>query len=371
MAAALSAERPVVRAVTTGFYLGDEQLSLPQSYVGFIEAMRLGLERGAKHAAVELTSEALAHGFIKAWPCQVGVFTNLTRDHLNWHGSAEHYLASKAQLFMHLPGGGAAVLNGRDEASELLAEVTPQGVRRILYGVPGRGEPIGPVDLEATSVETSWEGTRVALACGDGMGKVPAALQLRAIGEVQAENALAALAAAIACGVEPSTAARALAAASPPPGRFEIVADRPHVVVDYAHTPDALERTLRTARDLCEGRLTVVFGAGGQRDREKRPLLGQAARQADRIVLTSDNPRDEDPVEIARAIREGIGVHGCVDEILDRRDAIAAALADAADADVIVIAGKGHETSQLAGGVERSFCDADVVRTRLNGALGP
>ena len=365
VASAVAGGRPVVRAVTTGFFLDDEALAVPQSYRGFIAAMRAGLDGGARYAAVELTSEALAHGFIKAWPCRVGVFTNLTRDHMNWHGSAEHYLASKAQLFMHLPAGGAAVLNGFDPASELLAEVIPPEVRLLRFGLPSRGEATGPIDLSASSVELSWSGTRIALEASAECGPVPPSLQLRAIGEVQAENALAALAAAIACGVEASEAVDALRSAAPPPGRFEVIATEPHVVVDYAHTPDALARTLTTARRLCNGRLTVVFGAGGNRDNEKRPMLGTAAVEADRIIITTDNPRDEDPERIAKAIREGTGLHKAVEEIPDRRAAIETAVRDAADGDVVVIAGKGHETGQVVRGEQRAFSDAEVVRAFL------
>ncbi len=366
VAAAVSCGRPVVRAVTTGYYLGDDAVDAPNSYQGFLAAMRAGLDAGARHAAVEMTSEALAHGFIRAWPCHVGVFTNLTRDHLNWHGTAEHYLASKAQLFMHLPPGGAAVLNGCDPASELLAEVVPASVRVIRYGVPSRGDPLGPLDLEAATVTVSWGGTHLTLRPSDLLGP-QCSLSIRAIGDVQAENVLGALGAAIACGVPAHEALVGLASAKPPPGRFEVVATEPYVVVDFAHTPDALLRTLRTARNLCLGRLTVVFGAGGNRDREKRPMLGEAATVADRVILTSDNPRDEDPAQIAAAIREGLVGHGCVQEILDRRQAIHEALEGAMQRDVVVIAGKGHETGQRVGTEELPFSDADVVRTFYGG----
>jgi UDP-N-acetylmuramoyl-L-alanyl-D-glutamate--2,6-diaminopimelate ligase len=367
VAAAVSSGRPVVRAVTTGFYLGDEELEVPKSYQGFLAAMRIGLERGARHAAVELTSEALFHGFIKAWPCRVGVFTNLTRDHMNWHGSVEHYLASKAQLFMHLPAGGAAILNACDPASELLAEVVPHGVRLLRYGVPTRGPTPEGVDLAVDAVAVSWSGTHLTLRPGPVLGTMPPALHLRAIGEVQAENALAALAAAVACDVPVPEALHALSHAPAPPGRFEVVSTHPHVVVDYAHTPDALRRTLQTARKLGPARLTVVFGAGGHRDREKRPMLGEAATLADRIIITTDNPRDEDPEKIAAAIREGAGAHHHVEEIPDRRSAIWAALSDAGGDDIVLVAGKGHETQQSVSGVEVPLSDVEIVRSFVIG----
>jgi len=148
----------------------------------------------------------------------------------------------------------------------------------------------------------------------------------------------------------------------PPPGRFQIVHERPCVVVDYAHTPDALVRTLATARALCAGRVHVVFGAGGQRDRAKRPLLGAAARAADRIVLTSDNPRAEDPNAIIDAIAEGIGAHAAVVREVDRARAIELALGEAESEDLVLIAGKGHEQSQESAGVRTPFSDEAIVQ---------
>jgi UDP-N-acetylmuramoyl-L-alanyl-D-glutamate--2,6-diaminopimelate ligase len=219
-------------------------------------------------------------------------------------------------------------------------------------------------------VELSWEGTRIALEAGprlaDVGAKMPRALRVRAIGSIYAENALAALLGAIAAGADAARAAEAIALAPPPPGRFEIVHERPWVVIDYAHSPDALERTVATARALCDGGanggLTIVFGAGGKRDKAKRAPMGAAARPADRVILTSDNPRNEDPADIARALAAGLEGHARVDIILDRSRAIATAIADAGADDVVLIAGKGHETEQVAGGVTRAFSDAAVAR---------
>ncbi|AUX46422.1 hypothetical protein SOCE26_079280 [Sorangium cellulosum] len=354
---------PVARVTTLGSFLDDERLDVPFDHAGFVETMRRCLDRGGRRAAIELTSEALALGFARAWPCRVGVFTNLTRDHLDAHGSAEHYLASKAQLFVHLPEGGAAILNGCDPASSLLEEVVPGGVRVLRYGAPSRGEAHAPLDLRARRVDVGWDGTRVALEASARFGAAPPALSTRAIGDVFAEDALAAFAAAVASGVPPAEAAAAIAAAAPPPGRFEVVAERPRVVVDYAHTPDALARTLAAARRLAAGRrLTVVFGAGGDRDRDKRPLMGAAARAADRVVLTSDNPRGEDPAAIAAAIRAGLGDHGDVAVVLDRARAIEGAVTSAAEGEIVVIAGKGHEAEQVIAGERRRFSDREVAR---------
>ena len=362
---------PVARATTVGFFLDDEEIVVEKTFAGFVDAMRVCEDRGGTYAAVELTSEALARGFARAWPCQVGVFTNLTHDHLDAHGSAEHYLASKAQLFVALPPGGTAVLNAADDTFELLREVIPEGVKVLSYAVPSRGVVRGAPDLVAESVEVSWAGTRMRVVveegsdCASVLRSLPEWLHVRAIGEIYAENALAALLGAVAAGVPAAIAAAALEAAAPPPGRFEVVHARPHVVIDYAHGPDALARTVQTARTLTRGALTVVFGAGGARDAQKRAPMGEAARIADHVVLTSDNPRDEDPADIARAIEDGLRGHASVRTELDRRKAITSAIEGASDDDVVLIAGKGHETEQLVGSETRHFSDADVAREAL------
>lgn len=359
---------PVARATTVGFFLDDEERTVEKSYDGFVDAMRACVERDGRYAAVELTSEALAGGFARAWQCRVGVFTNLTHDHLDAHGSPEHYLASKAQLFVSLPPGGTAVLNAGDPVFDLLAEIVPQGVKIVSYAVPSRGDVRGTPDLVATEVDVSWRGTRIRCAVRDPSSGLPAELHVRAVGEVYAENALAALLGAVAAGVPPADAAAALAEAPAPPGRFEVVHERPYVVVDYAHSPDALARTVQTARklaDAADGRLFVVFGAGGQRDQAKRAPMGEAARPADHVILTTDNPRDEDPVLIARAVAEGLAGHASVRTELDRARAITSAVSAAGDDDVVLIAGKGHETEQVVGAETSPFSDAAVARQAL------
>lgn len=373
LAAALArAHAPVVRVTTVGSFLDDERLDVAFDHEGFLAAMRACVDRGGRFAAIELTSEALALGFAKAWPCRVGVFTNLTRDHLDAHKNAEHYLASKAQLFMSLPAGGTAVLNGCDPASALLSDVVPSGVRMLRYGVETRGQAVAPLDVRGVNVTVSWTGTRVELDASGSLGALPAALTTKAIGHVFAENALAAFVAALACGVTPDAAHEGIAAAAPPPGRFEVVRERPYVVVDYAHTPDALLRTLGAARALAHGSVWVVFGAGGHRDREKRPLMGRAAAGADRIVLTSDNPRDEDPAAIAAQIRSGIPGEKKASALveLDRAKAIADAVIAAGSDDVIVVAGKGHEGEQIFADRRVPFSDCDVARAAVRSGAG-
>jgi UDP-N-acetylmuramoyl-L-alanyl-D-glutamate--2,6-diaminopimelate ligase len=363
---------PVARATTVGFFLDDEELAVARSYEGFLGAMKACVDRGGAYAAIELTSEALAQGFARAWPCRVGVFTNLTHDHLDAHGSPEHYLASKAQLFVSLTAGATAVLNACDPVYELLREVMPAGVRVLSYAVPSRGEVSGEPDIRALRVDVSWQGTRIACEVRDPASGLPRELAVRAIGDVYAENALAALLGAVAAGVDPSEACAALALAPPPPGRFEVVHARPYVVVDYAHSPDALAKTVQTARKLADGhaetrpgKLFVVFGAGGKRDKAKRAPMGEAARPADHVLLTTDNPRDEEPARIARAIAEGLSGHPSVRVELDRRAAITSAILQAGPDDVVLIAGKGHETEQIVGAETRRFSDVEVAREAL------
>jgi len=360
---------PVPRVTTLGAYLDERRLELPETFDGFLAALRQGRDGGARYAAIELTSEALALGFAKAWPCRIGVFTNLTRDHLDAHGSAEHYLASKAQLFVHLPENGAAVLNGCDPAGDLLGEVAPAGVRLIRYGAPSRGPAAAELDLRAEATEVDWSGTRVSVEIAGRLaaelGMKETELSVRAIGSVYAENALAAFGAAVALGVPAEVARLGIAEAPRPPGRFELIADSPRVVVDYAHTPDALRRTLQAARSLCRGTLWVVFGAGGERDQAKRPQMGLAAGVADRVVITTDNSRGEEPADIAAAILEGIEPPATAEIVLDRGVAIRHAVAQAGPDDVVVIAGKGHETTQIVGEQRRGFDDREIVREVL------
>ncbi len=356
--------RPVARVTTVGSFLDEEPLSVPAHYAGFLETMQRCVQRGGRYAAVEFTSEALAMGFAKAWPCRVAAFTNLSLDHSDAHGSPEHYLASKAQLFMALPVGGSAVLNARDAAAALLAEVIPEGVAVLSYGVPSRGHAWTAADLSAGFGRRELARGRASSSsrrCA--FPRCRRRSRSARIGEIFAENALAALAAALAAGVPMAPAVAALAQLTPPPGRFQLVRERPTVVVDYAHTPDALSRTLATARALCAGRLSVVFGAGGGRDHSKRPLLGAAARAADRVFLTSDNPRFEDPHAIIAQIAVGLGSHPEVVREVERARCIERAVRAAGPEDLVLIAGKGHEQQQESAGVKIAFSDEAIVQS--------
>jgi UDP-N-acetylmuramoyl-L-alanyl-D-glutamate--2,6-diaminopimelate ligase len=358
---------PVASITTVGWFLDDDPVEGERSYRGMLDALGDARRRGGRYAALEVTSETLALGFAKHWPFRVGVFTNLTHDHLDAHGSAEHYFASKAQLFHYLPPrGGSAIVNGCDDVAELLFDVTPPGVRRLSYGVPSRGTARISLDATATDVAVGIEGTRSRIVFGPALGGGELELVTRAVGQIFAENALAALVTALALGAPGNEAAAAIAAAAPPPGRFEVVARHPDVVVDYAHTPDALARTIDTARALTRGKLTVVFGAGGNRDRAKRPTMGAACAGADRVILTSDNPRSEDPETIARAIGEAVPRHVHLSVELDRARAIHQAVREASVEDIVIIAGKGHETTQELGSRLLYFSDRE---TALRAAL--
>jgi len=351
-------DAPCAYTTTLGTYIGARRLDVPHSYGGMLDGMRACLAGGGRHVVLEITSETLARGFCQLWPCDVGVFTNLTHDHLDAHGSFEHYFASKAQLFHTLRSGAHAVINGNDEVASLLAEVLPSGVTRVSYGMSSRAAEL-PLDVTGHTPTIDWDGTTFEVTWQGGESLT---LRVPTVGDVFAENALAALIAAVASGVEPATAAERLKSCPPIPGRFECVVDSPRVVVDYAHSPDALSRTLETARKLCRGSLAVVFGAGGGRDRLKRPLMGAAAELADRIVVTTDNPRRENPADIANEIVEGITARDKVRVVPDRRQAIECAIREAAEADVVVIAGKGHETGQIIGDKVLPFSDRDEAR---------
>lgn len=355
--------RPVASFTTLGAFLDEEPLEVTQSYRGMLDGVRSALDRHGRYAVLEVTSEVLSRGFAQRWPFRAAVFTNLTHDHLDAHGSPEHYFASKAQLFNALPReGGIAVVNGCDEVTELLLEVTPPSARRLAYGVASRGMATQPLDASAGPIGLTLEGTRAPIALAATLGGGSIELRTRAIGSIFLENALAAWLVAVALGADGAAAAAALARAAPPRGRFEVVAREPTTVVDYAHTPDALRRTLDTARALGKARVVAVFGAGGNRDAAKRPAMGAAAGAADRVIVTSDNPRDEDPARIAAAIAEAVPKSCDVTVDLDRARSIRTAVLDAGPDDIVVIAGKGHELTQTIGAEARSFSDVTVAQ---------
>jgi UDP-N-acetylmuramoyl-L-alanyl-D-glutamate--2,6-diaminopimelate ligase len=322
------------------------------------EFLARAVEAGCRYGALEVSSHGLALSRLEGSEFQVAVFTNLSRDHLDFHRDMESYFEAKRLLFTRYlrPGGRAVVAiddnYGERLASTITAETTSFGFSPA-------------ADLAVVSVEASLAGTRLTFRDGSATREVRSPL----VGRYNALNLLGAFAAVRALGFSSEEALRALALASGAPGRFEIVpVPRPFgVVVDYAHTDDALRKLLEAARPLTRGKLWVVFGCGGERDRTKRPLMGMvAARLADRVVVTSDNPRGEDPEAIVREILLGTKEQPATIQVeVDRRKAIAYALERADAGDLVVIAGKGHEPYQIVGDRVLDFDDRIVVREVL------
>ncbi len=362
------AGEPAARVTTLGAWVDGELVAREATAHDFVRTAGRAVALGACTLVVETTSLALSQGFADRWPARVGVFTNLSRDHLDVHGSPEDYLAAKARLFVRLPAGGAAVLNAADPASALIDEVTPRGVRRAAFAA----RPVDaacaalPLVLAARGVEVTRSGTRLDLAPSALADRLGGVLELRLIGEPYAEDALAAAVAADALGYSAPVIRRALASFEGVPGRFQAVHRRPLVVVDYAHTPDALAGVLATARRLVEagGKVVCVFGCGGDRDAGKRAEMGRIAGElADLVVVTTDNPRSEDPADIADQVLAGAqGTPAVLRRIDDRALAIEHAIECAGPADVVVLAGKGHEDVQIGAHGERPFDDAEVAR---------
>jgi len=314
-----------------------------------LRAMR---EAGDRACVIEVSSHALELHRADAIHFAAAVFTNLTQDHLDFHASMEDYFHAKRRLFKM--GPSAAIVNLDDPYGRRLAAELAEPITFSLGG---------DATYSATEISTGLRGSQFVALTPEGSVRVRSPLR----GRFNVANVLAALAAARAVGVELSTAVAAIATAGQVPGRFEPVQEGQafEVLVDYAHTPDSLENVLGAARELGAGRVHVVFGCGGDRDRGKRPLMGEiASRLADRVIVTSDNPRSEEPVQIIREILAGAGED--VPWLADRRDAIANAIAGAQDGDVVVIAGKGHEQGQeFAAGHKVPFDDVAVAREIL------
>ncbi len=368
--AALAAAGHLALQISTVEYrLGDDLLALPHTRDGFFDAFAAANEAGAQWASVEVTSHALADAYAKRWRFDLGVFTNLSPDHLSTHGSYEAYLAAKAQLFIHLGPGRTAVLNAADEHAMFIDQAIPPDVNRCWFGSETRGPLLREADLKAERIEVDAAGTRITLERSELADALGGALQTRMVGAVFAENAMAAAAAGVRGGLDPDAVVRGIASCPAVAGRFEVLGSDPVAVVDYAHTPDALERTCAQARALARGRLLVVFGAGGGASPDKRGPMGAAVgAHADRVWVTNDNPRDEDPQQIADALVDGVEASGTpVAVVLDRACAIQAAMEAAGPGDVVVVAGKGHETGQTAQGQTLPFCDRDEIRRWVQG----
>lgn len=353
---------------TVGYRIGDEHFDAPHTTPEASDVQRFlrrAVDAGASVAVMESSSQALDLHRCDALTVAAAVFTNLTQDHLDYHGTMENYFDAKLRLFDGRTGERPAVsvVNMDDEyGSRLARELASTQARVITYAI--RAES----DVTARGVEFSLGGNRFELLTPEGSRQLRSPL----VGQPHVYNVLAAAACALALGYELDVIARAVEVCAGAPGRFERVAHAGDfaVVVDYAHTDDALRNVLRTARDVAAkgARVITVFGCGGDRDRTKRAPMGEAAASlSDVVVLTSDNPRTEDPEAILRDAEVGLKKIGKPYlKLIDRREAIRRAMREARGGDVVVIAGKGHETYQIIGAETIHFDDREVAREALS-----
>ena len=318
-------------------------------------------DSGCRAGVMEVSSHGLDQHRVGGVEFDVGIFTNLTQDHLDYHGTMENYFQAKRRLLFHLgdqPSGAGKkpvmVINGDDSYGQRLLKDEIEGVKLVSFGFGARN------DYRATNFRPAFEGTTFQL---DTAGR-QILVRLPLIGRFNVANALGALAAVQAMGLNLREAIANLAEAPQVPGRMEDVGEKMpfRVFVDYAHTPDALEKACVTLRELKPARLITVFGCGGDRDRNKRPLMAEtASRHSDIVILTSDNPRTEDPERILDDAAKGLG--GVASErIADRREAIRRAIGLAEPRDIVLIAGKGHETYQQIGETKFDFDDRQEAR---------
>jgi UDP-N-acetylmuramoyl-L-alanyl-D-glutamate--2,6-diaminopimelate ligase len=320
------------------------------------------IRQGCKSAVMEVSSHALALKRVDAMRFTAGVFTNLTRDHLDFHEDMETYFQAKRRLFELLPADAPGIINLDDPRGASLLDIN----KKTMTFAIGRVADVTPGPLEFTLSGLTFD-------IRTPRGTV--AVQSRLVGRPNVSNILAAAATAVALDLPLDAIAQGVHALPGVPGRFEVVSapdDEVTVVVDYAHTDDALRNLLETARPMAPKRLVTVFGCGGDRDKTKRPLMGMvAARLSDVVVITSDNPRSEEPNRIIDEIKRGIPAGGQtgrapdVQSIVDRRDAIARAVEQAGAGDVVLIAGKGHEKYQQIGDRVLPFDDGEIARSAL------
>jgi UDP-N-acetylmuramoyl-L-alanyl-D-glutamate--2,6-diaminopimelate ligase len=350
---------------TVGYRIGDKVREATHTTPEAPEVQRLlreMVDERCKACAMEVSSHALSQQRVEGTRFAAAVFTNLTRDHLDFHSSMESYFQAKRRLFEMLPVGAPALINADDPRGAAFAEA---GGRTVTYAVSR------PADITPGPLSFSLDGLTFDVRTPRGTIHVQSSL----VGRPNVYNILAAVSTATALGLSFDAIERGLAALKGVPGRFQVVSDPKDdftVVVDYAHTDDALRNLLETARPLARGRLITVFGCGGDRDRTKRPLMGAVAgRLSDVIVLTSDNPRSEDPNRILAEVQRGLSGETRRDtgpsvlSITDRRAAIRRAIELARAGDIVLVAGKGHEKYQVVGDQVIPFDDAAVAREAL------
>ena len=345
---------------TIEYRIGDEVIpashTTPESLElnGMLARM---LKSGCQSVSMEVSSHALHQSRVYGIDYDVAVFTNLTQDHLDYHGTMDEYFKAKKLLFEDLSENSVAVTNCDDEwGTKIISSVKG---RRISYGISEKA------DLQATDIRLSLDGTRFNVRSGSKQHPISSSF----VGRFNVYNILSAYSTGVALGLEHEKIASGISSLKNVRGRFERIPSPKGwtAIVDYAHTPDALEKCLRTIHDVLpkehRGRIITVFGAGGDRDRTKRPLMGKIAGSlSDIAIVTSDNPRTEDPQQIINEIAVGIPRGAAVTQEVDRRTAIHAALRQARTGDVVLIAGKGHEDYQVIGKEKIHFSDREVVQ---------
>ncbi len=310
------------------------------------------VEEEIGQVSMEVSSHGLCEGRVSEVPFTQAIYTNLSHEHLDYHKTFEAYAEAKSRLFAY-PSLKSVILNQDDGQVELMRQNVPIDAHIITYGLDN------PCDVSADNIQLRMTGSLFDVKTPEGGFKC----SIQLLGRFNVYNSLAVIASLIADGYALSDISAVMPKLSASPGRMEQVASSPVVLVDYAHTPDALEKALETLKELEHNKLIAVFGCGGDRDKAKRPLMAKVAEKyADTVILTNDNPRTENPYQILKEIAEGFETEIETLKIEDRREAIQKALELAGDKDIILIAGKGHETYQEIGHERFAFSDARVVR---------
>lgn len=349
---------------TVGYSVGDQELPAERTTPEAPDVQRMFrrmVDSGCRACVMEVSSHALSLRRVDGTRFSAGVFTNLTRDHLDYHGDMESYFSAKKRLFEMLGPEAPGVINVDDPRGELMQKTAS---RSVTYAITK------PADVTSGPLSMTFDGLEFDARTPAG----PVHVKSRLVGRPNVSNILATVAVATALDLPAAAIERGLASLSGVPGRFEVVSTREDdvtVVIDYAHTDDALKNLLETARPLAPRRVITVFGCGGDRDRTKRPLMGAvAARLSDVVVMTSDNPRSEDPARIIDEIKRGVPPvsdrdGATVVAIIDRREAIQFAIGKAQPGDLVLLAGKGHEKSQSIAGRELPFDEVEIAREAL------
>ncbi|MCP0914320.1 MULTISPECIES: UDP-N-acetylmuramoyl-L-alanyl-D-glutamate--2,6-diaminopimelate ligase [Legionella] len=312
-------------------------------------------QAGIRQICMEVSSHALCQGRVDGVNFSQAIYTNLSHEHLDYHQTMEAYAAAKAQLFAKSTLQ-YAIVNADDRYAALMTARLATNCRKITYGINT------PCDVRAVNWQINRSGSVMEVHSPWGIHH----LQINTLGLFNIYNNLAVFASLLSAGFPAAETAEMMSKLQAAPGRMEVIAKEPCVIVDYAHTPDALENVLAALSKLKQGRLITVFGCGGDRDKAKRPMMGKIASQyADSLIITSDNPRTEDPIQIIEEINQGVLPTVKVHKIVERKQAIAEALNNASHDDIVLIAGKGHEDYQQIGTKRVNFSDQKVVRELL------